>query len=210
MFSRLDSRGPAGRGWKGSVRSMRGTPRWREVSPLEVGHLLDTAGEERAESQVPKWTRHVGAPDACDPTRWPQLTYPESQGLSDPQNVRNLSPRRNLPAIFLQTEVARINPVTALPGWGRTGLLRVLSPARGRVWAIPFSSCARVLHTRSKEPRSLGHPGALLPTGAGGRDTGDRAGSRRRELLKPAAPPSPRSGGGRLRVGGRCLHHLFP
>lgn len=209
MFSRLDSRGPAGRGWKGSVRSMRGTPRWREVSPLEVGHLLDTAGEERAESQVPKWTRHVGAPDACDPTRWPQLTYPESQGLSDPQNVRNLSPRRNLPAIFLQTEVARINPVTALPGWGRTGLLRVLSPARGRVWAIPFSSCARVLHTRSKEPRSLGHPGALLPTGAGGRDTGDRAGSRRRELPKPAAPPSPRSGG-RLRVGGRCLHHLFP
>lgn len=140
MFSRLDSRGPAGRGRKGSVRSMRGTPRWREVSPLEAGHLLDTAGEERAESQVLKWTRHVGAPDACDPTRWPQLTYPESQGLFDPQNVRNLSPWRNLPAIFLPTEVARINPVTALPGWGRTGRLRALSPAGGRVWAIPFSS----------------------------------------------------------------------
>lgn len=54
------------------------------MSPLETGHLLDTAGEERAESQVPKWTLHVGARDASDPTPWPQLTYPEHHGLSDP------------------------------------------------------------------------------------------------------------------------------
>ena len=111
------------------------------MSPLEAGHLLDTAGEERAESQVPKWTRHVGAPDACDPTRWPQLTYPESQGLSDPQNVRNLSPWRNLPAIFLPTEVARINPVTALPGWGRTGRLERSAQHGGESGPFPLALC---------------------------------------------------------------------
>lgn len=69
------------------VRSMCGTPRWREVSPLEAGHPLDTAREERAESQVlivdvlpgGAWNDRRGTP-----TRWTQVTYPECHGLSDP------------------------------------------------------------------------------------------------------------------------------
>ena len=110
---------------------MRGTPRWREVSPLEAGHLLDTAGEEGAESQVPRWTRHVGGQDASDPTRWPQLTYPEHHGLSDPSECQKPKatekPPSNLPA-----DRSGPDKLSAeLPGWGREGAAMSAQPSTG-------------------------------------------------------------------------------